>query len=340
MLTISVPLTGDVLIVPVVSAIDVMSVFAPEAAALRFVRAVPATVAPVPPFATGRVPVTCDVRSTPESVPPSVKLPEDVTVPVSVMPLTVPALPTLVTVPVLVVKPEGLLAGYAPKFVKAVAASVAPVPPLATASVPPSVIVPDPVTGPPEVVKPVVPPLTPTDVTVPPPAVDAMVIEPLPFVTVIPDPAVSVALVSVLPVLLPMSNCPSVYVVWLVPPLTTANVPPSVRVPEVVMGPPVSVSPVVPPDPSTLVTVPLPPPPLLVIVKLGYVPVTVVEPAPVKDTIWSGAVLVTVMEPALVIGPPETVMPVPAVKFTLVTVPVPEIVCQYGAPTPPSEVST
>ena len=46
-----------------------------------------------------------------------------------------------------------------------------------------------------------------------------------------------------------------------------------------------------------------------------------VVPAPVSDTIWSGAVLTTVIDPDVVIGPPETLMPVPAVKFTLVTVP-------------------
>ena len=39
LLTMSVPLVGVALIVPVVSAIDVMSVLAPEAAAPRFVRA-------------------------------------------------------------------------------------------------------------------------------------------------------------------------------------------------------------------------------------------------------------------------------------------------------------
>lgn len=45
-----------------------------------------------------------------------------------------------------------------------------PVPPEATAKVPAKVIVPDDETGPPEVVKPVVPPLTSTLVTVPAPA--------------------------------------------------------------------------------------------------------------------------------------------------------------------------
>jgi hypothetical protein len=41
-----------------------------------------------------------------------------------------------------------------------------------------------------------------------------------------------------------------------VPPFAGIKVPPRVRVPETVIGPPVSVRPVVPPDPSTLVTVP------------------------------------------------------------------------------------
>ena len=62
---------------------------------------VPATnagvVVPVPPFATGKVPVTWDVRFTPVSAPPSVKLPVLVTVPVRVIPLTVPVPLTLVT---------------------------------------------------------------------------------------------------------------------------------------------------------------------------------------------------------------------------------------------------
>ena len=56
-------------------------------------------VAPVPPLATGKVPVIADVRSTPDKVPPSVRLPEEVTVPVSVSPMTVPVPPTDVTVP-------------------------------------------------------------------------------------------------------------------------------------------------------------------------------------------------------------------------------------------------
>lgn len=43
-----------------------------------------------------------------------------------------------------------------------------------------------------------------------------------------------------------------------VPPLATARVPPNVRVPELVIGPPVRVSPVEPPEPLTEVTVPSP----------------------------------------------------------------------------------
>ena len=69
----------------------------------RLDRAVAASVAPVPPLAIGSVPLTCDDRLTPESVPPSVRLPEVVTDPERVRPLTVPVPPTDVTVPVLVV---------------------------------------------------------------------------------------------------------------------------------------------------------------------------------------------------------------------------------------------
>ena len=60
---------------------------------------VPGAVSPVPPLPTGRVPVTCEVRSTPDKVPPKVKLPVVVTVPERVIPLTVPVPPTEVTVP-------------------------------------------------------------------------------------------------------------------------------------------------------------------------------------------------------------------------------------------------
>lgn len=88
---------------------------------------------------------------------------------------------------------------------------VTPVPPLATASVPAKVIVPDPVIGPPDVVKPVVPPDTATDVTVPPLLLALMVIAPGPFVMLMLVPAINVALVSVLPVEFPISSWPSVY---------------------------------------------------------------------------------------------------------------------------------
>jgi hypothetical protein len=56
-------------------------------------------VTPVPPLATGRVPVTVAEARLTLSVPPRVREPEEVTVPVRVRPLTVPVPPTLVTVP-------------------------------------------------------------------------------------------------------------------------------------------------------------------------------------------------------------------------------------------------
>ena len=96
-----------------------------------------------------------------------------------------------------------------PRAVAAAEAVVAPVPPLATASVPLSVSVPDVVIGEPLNVRPVVPPDAATDVTVPLPPEAAMLIVPLPFVIVMPEPAVSVALVRPLP--LPISSCPLVY---------------------------------------------------------------------------------------------------------------------------------
>ena len=88
--------------------------------------------------------------------------------------------------------------------------AVTPVPPLATARVPARVMVPEPVTGPPEVVSPVVPPETSILVTVPPVLVEEIVIVPVPLVMVTPVPAVSVALVRVLPVVLPISSWPLV----------------------------------------------------------------------------------------------------------------------------------
>ena len=137
---------------------------------------------PVPPLATGSVPLTWLVRLTPESVPPSVKLPDDVTVPVSVIPLTVPVPPTDVTVPLPV---------PAPRLARAVAASVAPVPPDATGNVP--VVKADVLvayTAPPDVndvnpVPPLVVATVPARVTAPVVAVDGVrpVVPPLMLVT-------------------------------------------------------------------------------------------------------------------------------------------------------------
>jgi len=52
-------------------------------------------------------------------------------------------------------------------------------------------------------------------------------------------------------------------------------------------------------------------------VKFGYVPLTEIPVPAVKVTVWSGAVLVMVMVPLLVIGEPETLMPVPALAATV-----------------------
>ena len=71
--------------------------------------AVCAVVAPEPPLAIGKVPVTWVVRLTPDNVPPSVKLPELVTEPVKVIPFTVPVPPTEVTVPPELVSVQGTL---------------------------------------------------------------------------------------------------------------------------------------------------------------------------------------------------------------------------------------
>jgi len=116
-------------------------------------------------------------------------------------------------------------------------AVVCPVPPLAIARVPAKVTVPDVVTGPPLVVRPVVPPLTLTLVTVPEPPLAGEETHPVPLE------------VSTLP-FVPGEVRP-------VPPLAAASVPASVMVPEDVMGPPLAVRPVVPPLTLTLVTVPV-----------------------------------------------------------------------------------
>jgi hypothetical protein len=52
--------------------------------------------------------------------------------------------------------------------------------------------------------------------------------------------------------------------------------------------------------------------------------VIAVVPAPVRETVWSGAVLVMFSVPEVVIGLPDTLIPVPAVAATDVTVPVAE----------------
>jgi hypothetical protein len=73
--------------------------------------------------------------------------------------------------------------------------------------------------------------------------------------------------------------------------------------------------------PVTLVTVPPLDGLVLVIVKLGYVPLVDIPVPAVNTTVWSGAVLVTVKVPLPVMGLPDTLIPVPAVAATLVTVP-------------------
>ena len=125
--------------------------------------------APVPPFATGNVPVTPVVNGKPVAL-------------VNVTDVGVPKIGvTSVGLVERTLLPEPVLV-------------VTPVPPLATASVPANVIVPDVVIGPPLVVRPVVPPLTATLVTVPvDPPDKAILMPPDELVTEIPEPAVSVA---------------------------------------------------------------------------------------------------------------------------------------------------
>ena len=137
---------------------------------------------PVPPLAAGSVPVTPVVSGKPVRLvaTPLVGVPSNGVTRVGEVDST------LLPEPVLV---------------------VTPVPPLATASVPASVTVPEEVIGPPLVVNPVVPPETSTLVTEPAPGpVNATVMAPLPLVMVTPEPAVRVVFVSVLPVVLPMSS--------------------------------------------------------------------------------------------------------------------------------------
>ena len=101
------------------------------------------------------------------------------------------------------------------------------VPPLAIAKVPAKVIVPDVVIGPPEVVRPVVPPDTATEVTVPDPP---------------PPPDELIVWFGQVPVIVTLVPASSVGVEVPVPPLATGNKP---------------VTPVVSGKPVALVKVPL-----------------------------------------------------------------------------------
>ena len=80
----------------------------------------------------------------------------------------------------------GLARGAPPKAVNAPPAVVEPVPPLVMVSVPASVMVPEFVIGPPEVVSPVVPPDTSTLITEPPPVMPRLVLASVAFVAPVP----------------------------------------------------------------------------------------------------------------------------------------------------------
>lgn len=158
---------------------------------------------------------------------------------------------------------------------------VTPVPPLATDRTPPRVSVPEVVTGPPVKVNPVVDPDTLTEVTVP--RLDRVVhpgVAPTPedvrtwpevptdplrdkgeaVPTKLRVPVIAALAVLTVPVRVGLADKTTepvpVEVATPVPPLATPRVPPRVKVPVVVMGLPVNVSPVVPPDAATDVTVP------------------------------------------------------------------------------------
>jgi hypothetical protein len=161
------------------------------------------------------------------NVPPKVKLPDDVTVPVKVKPLTVPVPATEVTVPVVGVVHVGTT--LAPAEVNTwpdVPAKVAKVKPDAISNV---VTLADPAVVAPMLVPLIEPPVMATALAA--------------WTAIVPRPSAVLAAESV---------------VAPVPPLAIANVPPRVNVPEVVIGPPVKVRPVVPPEPFTDVTVPVP----------------------------------------------------------------------------------
>ena len=124
-------------------------------------------VTPVPPLPTGRTPLTPVVRGKPVAFVKTTAdgVPSAGVTRVGLVDRTVLPLPVLV---------------------------VTPVPPAPTASVPPSMMVPAVVIGPPVAVKPVVPLLTLTLVTVPDPPEAAMVIVPAALVMDMLLPAVRV----------------------------------------------------------------------------------------------------------------------------------------------------
>lgn len=142
----------------------------------------PGTVAvPVPPLPTGNVPVTPELRGSP----------------VAFVSVAADGVPRFGVVSV------GLVESTTEPLPVEV---VTPVPPFATASVPPKVSVPLVVIGEPLKVRPVVPPDAATLVTVPVPPVAAIVMLPLPLVTLIPEPAVSVVLDKLPVAVLPINN--------------------------------------------------------------------------------------------------------------------------------------
>ena len=135
---------------------------------------------------------------------------------------------------------------------------------------PPNVIVPAPVMGPPVVVKPVLPPDTATDVTVPTPPALIHSTSDAPLLTAKTLPPLPVYDGSRFIRALPAVVAP-------VPPLARARVPESVSVPEDVIGPPENDIPVVPPDALTDVTVPEPPEAAMVTLPA---PLVIVMPEP------------------------------------------------------------
>ncbi len=171
-----------------------------------------------------------------------------------------------------------------PRFVRAPEASVAPVPPLATVRVP---VVPAMIGSPvalvsvPEAGVPSAPPLVTKDPAVP---------------TLIPSAVATPVPNDVMPV----------------PPLATAKVPPRVKVPEVVIGPPVRVSPVVPPEPSTLVTEPVPKPRDEVATQAGALePVDCSTCPEVPELPFKRSTPVKLVSPATVSRYPGVLVPIP-----------------------------